>query len=180
MGPKDYELTNDRFLKEVQYELTKLKNSFESLKSKTNKENKEKKAKELDNINDLIQESQLEEADKLKFKDALNDLKKSIENINDENINNENLRDEFDKVTELLENLIHKELDDLQNQIRNPNKTRYHNMLNPWEFIREDDVKEGIDESSERIPRLINNAKNDKSWFIRNVIAKLLDRAYYS
>ena len=43
--------------------------------------------------------------------------------------------------------------------------------------MRPKDIQEEIRNSSENISILIEDAKNDKSWFIRNVIARLLERA---
>ena len=170
--PKNYvELTKDMVLEKAKKELNKLQNSFEKLKN--SKKNNDK----LDKINNLIQESELDQIDKEQFIKALDDLKLSIENINNENINAENLKNKFDKITNLLDSLIQKELDNLKNDVQKP-RTSNNNKWNQWPPIRPKEVKEGIEESSEKIPQLIKDAKNDKSWFIREVIAKLLERAY--
>ena len=169
---KNYvELTNDMVLKTAKDELNKLQHSFENLKK--SKKNNDK----LDKINNLIQKSELDQADKEQFIKALDDLKLSIENINNENINAENLKNKFDKITYLLDSLIQKELDNLKNDVRKP-WTSNNNKWNQWPPIRPKEVEEGIGKSSEKIPQLIKDAKNDKSWFIREVIAKLLERAY--
>ena len=94
---KNYvELTHDMVLKMAKEELNKLQHSFENLKKSPKNNNK------LDKINNLIQKSELDQIDKEQFIKALDDLKLSIENINNENINAENLKNKFDKITNLL------------------------------------------------------------------------------
>ena len=174
--PKNYvELTNDMVLKVAKEELNKLQHSFENLKNNAKKSPKNND--KLDKINNLIQKSELDQADKEQCIKALDDLKLSIENINNENTNTENLRNKFDKVTNLLDSLIQKELDNLKNDVRKP-RTSNRNEWNKRPPIRSKEVEEGLEKSSEKIPELIADAKNDKSWFIREVIAKLLERAY--
>jgi len=173
--PKNYvELTNDMVLNIAKEELNKLQRSFENLKNnvKKNQKNNDK----LDKINNLIQESKLDQVDKEQFINALDNLKKSIENINNENGDTENLKNKFDKVVKLLDSLIQKELDNLKNDVHNY-RTLNHKNWNQWSPIRPKEVEEGIENSSENITRLIEDAKNDKSWFIREVISKLLERA---
>ena len=173
--PENYvELTNDMVLNIAKEELHKLQSSFENLKN--NVKNVQKNNDKLDKINNLIQESKLNQVDKEQFIKTLNNLKKNIESSNKENINAENLKNEYDKVTGLLDSLIQKELNNLKNDIQN-SRTSNHKNWNQWPPIRPKEVEEGIENSSENIPRLIEDAKNDKSWFIRNVIAKLLERA---
>jgi len=174
--PKNYvELTNDMVLERAKEELNKLQLSFENLKNNAKKSPKNND--KLDKINNLVQKSELDQTDKEQFVKALDDLKLSIENINNENINTENLKNKFDKVTNLLDSLIQKELDNLKNDVQNP-RTSNHNKWSQWLFIRPKEVEIGIEESSEKIPQLIKDAKNDRSWFIREVVAKLLERAY--
>jgi len=171
--PKNYvELTNDMVLNIAKEELNKLQHSFENLKNnvKKNQKNNDK----LDKINNLIQESKLDQVDKEQFINAIDNLKKSIENINNENNDTENLKNKFDKVIKLLDSLIQKELDNLKNDVQN---YRTSNNKTWIQRPRSKEVEEGIKESSENIPRLIEDAKNDKNWFIREVISKLLERA---
>lgn len=174
--PKNYvELTNDMVLERAKEELNKLKQSFEKIKSNPKQATKE--TNKLDKINVLIQESKLDQIDKEQFIKALDDLKRSIENINNENISTENLENKLNKVTNLLDSLIQKELDNLKDDVRK-NRISNHNKWNQWPPIRPKEVENGLEKSSEKIPQLIEDAKNDKSWFIREIIAKLLERAY--
>ena len=168
--PQNYvELTNDMVLEIAQKELDELKSSFEKIQNNSTKT--KKNTEKLKDIHKLIQQSELDQVDKEQFINALDNLKKSIENIN-----NENSDTEFDKVIEVLDSLIQKELDNLKNDVQNYRASNHKNW-NQWPPIRPKEVEEGIENSSENIPRLIEDAKNDKSWFIRNVIAKLLERA---
>lgn len=168
--PQNYvELTNDMVLEIAQKELDELKSSFEKIQNNSTKT--KKNTEKLKDIHKLIQQSELDQVDKEQFINALDNLKKSIENIN-----NENSDTEFDKVIEVLDSLIQKELDNLKNDVQNYRASNHKNW-NQWPPIRPKEVEEGIEDSSENIPRLIEDAKNDKSWFIRNVIAKLLERA---
>ena len=97
-------------------ELHKLQSSFENLKN--NVKNVQKNNDKLDKINNLIQESKLNQADKEQFIKTLNNLKKNIESSNKENINAENLKNEFDKVTGLLDSLIQKVMVFLQQSLK--------------------------------------------------------------
>jgi uncharacterized coiled-coil DUF342 family protein len=106
-------------------ELHKLQSSFENLKN--NVKNLQKNNDKLDKINNLIQESKLNQVDKEQFIKTLNDLKKNIESSNKENINAENLKNEFDKVTGLLDSLIQKELNNLKNDIQNSRTSNHKN-----------------------------------------------------
>jgi uncharacterized coiled-coil DUF342 family protein len=106
-------------------ELHKLQSSFENLKN--NVKNLQKNNDKLDKINNLIQESKLNQVDKEQFIKTLNDLKKNIESSNKENINTENLKNEFDKVTGLLDSLIQKELNNLKNDIQNSRTSNHKN-----------------------------------------------------
>ena len=103
---KNYvELTKERALDLAKQELDELKQSFEEIKNNPKKTQKE--TRKLDEISNLIQKSELDSLDKEQFVNALNELKKSIDS---KNFDDENLKNEFDKVTELLESMIKKEL----------------------------------------------------------------------
>ena len=123
--PKNYvELTNDMVLERAKEQLKKIKKSFEKIKNNPKQATKE--TNKLDKINVLIQESKLDQIDKEQFIKALDDLKRSIENINNENISTENLENKLNKVTNLLDSLIQKELDNLKNDVRK-NRISNHN-----------------------------------------------------
>jgi hypothetical protein len=76
----------------------------------------------------------------------------------------------------LLESLIRKELMSLKQGISKSKMEWNHKIWKRYR-VRPDYVQEEINNSSENIPRLIEAAKDDKSWFIRNVIARLLEWA---
>ncbi len=170
--PKNYvESAKDKALDRVKQELDNLKQSFEKVKN--DPQNMQGKTNKLDEISNIIQESGLDSADKEQFVDALDNLKKSIEGSD---VNSENLKTELDKVTELLESLIRKELMSLKQGISKSKMEWNHKIWKRYR-VRPDYVQEEINNSSENIPRLIEAAKDDKSWFIRNVIARLLEWA---
>lgn len=171
---KNYvELTNDMVLEKAKEELNKLKQSFESLKNDITDNNVIKDTNKLNEINNLVYESELDLTNKEQFTKALNNLK---ENIRNENIDKENLKNEFDKITDLLDFWIQKELKDLKEETLKFNTWNYKKWK-PRQPMRPKDIQEEIRNSSENISILIEDAKNDKSWFIRNVIARLLERA---
>lgn len=173
-NPKNYvEMTNDMVLERAKEELDKLKQSFDSLKNRIIDKKVSKETNKLDKINKLIQESGLDSTDKEQFTNALNTLK---ENINNENINKENLKKDFDRITDLLDSWIQKELRNLKEETLKSNRWN-HKKWQPWHPPRSKEVEEEIKNSSDNIPKLIKNAKNDKNWFIRNIIARLLERA---
>ena len=107
------ELTNEMVLKEAQKELNELKQSFESLKDDIIDKKVSKETNKLNEINNLVHKSELDLTDKEQFTNALNTLK---ENINNENINKENLKKDFDRITDLLDSWIQKELKNLKEE----------------------------------------------------------------
>ena len=114
-------------------------------------------------MTERIQKSNLEKKDKEKVFIELNIFQENI----DQNINQESLNNQFKDILNSLDQIIQTELKTLRSSIFWFNsKTQ-----------RPTEVQQWIDKSSEKIPELIAAAKNDKSWFVRNVIAELLERA---
>lgn len=175
---KNYvKLSKEKVLDIAKQELDSLKQSFETIKNDPKKI--QGKTNKLEKINNIIQNSELDLKDKEHFVNALDDLKKSIDS---NNLNKENLNHELDKVTELLESMIHRELIDLENEIWESSimgkyKSWKKHRIRPEKSERRPEIRDGIIESGEKIPKLIEDAKNDKSRFIRNVVARLLERA---
>ena len=170
-NPQNYveKSKEEMILDEAQKELEKLRNSFSKEKNYDN----EHASNKLDEINNLIHENEKKE-----FKKALDDLKDAIINSKeqDKEQGNQIIEENFNEVVNLLDKLIQNELNNLK---KNVQYTQTWN--NTWRDSRPPkrsiEVRKGIEDSSENISKLIENAKNDKSWFVRNVIARLLEWA---
>ena len=120
---------------------------------------------ELKKINEWLQWTKLEKKDKKEIWKAFEKLIKLEKNI-DENT----LKNEVNEIVKLVEKLTKKDLANLKRGIQQNKQRR-----NPERPAK---VQEWIDESGEKIPKLIADAKNDENRFVREFVGPALERAY--
>ena len=113
---------------------------------------------ELKKINEWLQWTKLENKDKKEIWKAFEKLIKLEKNINENT-----LKDEVKEIINLLETLTKKDLANLNREVQQNRKQRRI----PSE--RKPGVQEWINESGEKIPKLIAAAKNDKNPIARKI-----------